>query len=241
MIAQNGPINAEFLCHGSSRLSFRQVIVLPFSKYADIDEHKPAFLLPWAHLLQEAPWRVQHQPLTLASRCALADANPRGFMKIIHTAEHPMLSTAEPIKLSQPTTSHQLGALGKTGLAINTPESLQHVFAANSEGFAAVRSYLDGVWPGQHAAVNVAEARTSPLEHRKPSSCSRTRILAHALSFALGFARSSTVWLCSHLGAVPAGLAMAGTGGELGAVLDTPCQNRKDTSSLRRRKNGRIR
>ncbi|WP_075972449.1 ArsR/SmtB family transcription factor [Glutamicibacter halophytocola] len=128
----------------------------------------------------------------------LTDANRRESPKIIYLAEQPMLSTAEPVELSQQTTSRQLGALRKTGLFINTPEGPQQVFAVNTEGFAVLRSYLDGVWPEQFADLK-------PLTE-------------------------SGKWK-----------AMAGTGGELGAVLDTPCQNRNHTSSLRSRKNGRIR
>lgn len=128
----------------------------------------------------------------------LTDANRRESLKIIYLAEQPMLSTAEPVELSQQTTSHQLGALRKTGLFINTPEGPQQVFAVNTEGFAVLRSYFDGVWPEQFADLK-------PLTE-------------------------SGKWK-----------AMAGTGGELGAVLGTPCQNRNHTGCLRRRKNGRIR
>ena len=64
------------------------------------------------------------------------------------------------VGLSQQTTSHHLGVLRKAGLAVGTREGTRHLFAVDTDGLAAVRSYLDDFWPRKLADLKTAiEAR----------------------------------------------------------------------------------
>ena len=97
--------------------------------------------------------------LDLALR-ALADGNRRAILRVIRSTPQPVGAIAEEVGLSQQTTSHHLGVLRKAGLAIGTRDGTRHLFAVNTDGLAAVRSYLDDFWPGKLAALkSVIEAR----------------------------------------------------------------------------------
>lgn len=91
---------------------------------------------------------------------ALADGNRRSILRVIRTAALPVGAIAEQVGLSQQTTSHHLGVLRRAGLAASTRDGTRHLFAVNTDGLAAVRSYLDDFWPGKLAALKAAvEAR----------------------------------------------------------------------------------
>lgn len=97
--------------------------------------------------------------LDLALR-ALADANRRAILRVIRSAPQPVGAIAEDVGLSQQTTSHHLGVLRKAGLAVGTREGTRHLFAVDTDGLAAVRSYLDDFWPGKLADLKtVIESR----------------------------------------------------------------------------------
>ncbi|WP_454172393.1 ArsR/SmtB family transcription factor [Microbacterium maritypicum] len=97
--------------------------------------------------------------LDLALR-ALADGNRRAILRAIRSAPQPVGTIAEEVGLSQQTTSHHLGVLRKAGLAVGTREGTRHLFAVDTDGLAAVRSYLDDFWPGKLAALKtVIESR----------------------------------------------------------------------------------
>lgn len=93
--------------------------------------------------------------LDLALR-ALADPNRRAILSAIRAAPRSVGAIAEETGLSQQTTSHHLGVLRDAGLAAGTREGTRHVFAVRTDGLAAVRSYLDGFWPGRLAALKAA-------------------------------------------------------------------------------------
>ncbi len=91
---------------------------------------------------------------------ALADQNRRAILRAIRSVPLPVGAIAEQVGLSQQTTSHHLGVLRNAGLAVGTREGTRHLFAVNTEGLSAVRSYLDDFWPGKLAALkSVIEAR----------------------------------------------------------------------------------
>lgn len=97
--------------------------------------------------------------LDLALR-ALADGNRRAILRAIRAAPQSVGSIAEELGLSQQTTSHHLGVLRKAGLAVGTREGTRHLFAVDTDGLAAVRSYLDDFWPGKLADLkSTIEAR----------------------------------------------------------------------------------
>jgi DNA-binding transcriptional ArsR family regulator len=97
--------------------------------------------------------------LDLALR-ALADGNRRAILRQIRSAPLPVGAIADAVALSQQTTSHHLGVLRRAGLAASTREGTRHLFTVDTDGLAAVRSYLDDFWPDKLAALKaVVEAR----------------------------------------------------------------------------------
>ena len=93
--------------------------------------------------------------LDLALR-ALADGNRRAILRAIRAAPQPVGTIAEEVGLSQQAASHHLGVLRKAGLAAGTREGTRHLFAIDTNGLAAVRSYLDDFWPGKLADLKTA-------------------------------------------------------------------------------------
>lgn len=97
--------------------------------------------------------------LDLALR-ALSDANRRSILRVIRSEPLPVGAIADAAGLSQQTASHHLGVLRRAGLVAGTRNGTRHLFAVNTDGLAAVRSYLDDFWPGRLAALKSAiEAR----------------------------------------------------------------------------------
>lgn len=97
--------------------------------------------------------------LDLALR-ALADGNRRAILKAIRPGPRSVGVIAAEVGLSQQTTSHHLGVLRKAGLAVGARDGTRHLFAVDTNGLAAVRSYLDDFWPGKLSALKaVIEAR----------------------------------------------------------------------------------
>lgn len=97
--------------------------------------------------------------LDLALR-ALADGNRRAILRVIRSSPLPVGEIADAAGLSQQTTSHHLGVLRRAGLAVSAREGTRHLFAVNTDGLSAVRSYLDDFWPGKLATLKaVIEAR----------------------------------------------------------------------------------
>ena len=97
--------------------------------------------------------------LDLALR-ALADGSRRAILRVIRAEPLPVGEIAEDVGLSQQTASHHLGVLRKAGLAVGTREGTRHLFAVDTDGLAAVRSYLDEFWPSKLADLkSVIEAR----------------------------------------------------------------------------------
>ena len=93
--------------------------------------------------------------LDLALR-ALADANRRAILTAIRAEPCSVGFVAERVGLSQQTTSHHLGVLRDAGLATGTRDGTRHLFAVNTDGLAAVRSYLDDFWPTKLSALKAA-------------------------------------------------------------------------------------
>ena len=97
--------------------------------------------------------------LDLALR-ALADSNRRAILAVVRGGPRPVGRIAEEVGLSQQATSHHLAVLRSAGLASRAKDGTRHLFAVNTDGLAAVRSYLDEFWPTKLAALKaVIEAR----------------------------------------------------------------------------------
>lgn len=91
---------------------------------------------------------------------ALADPNRRAILTLIRSGARPVGEIAETVGLSQQTASHHLGVLRSAGLASSTRDGTRHLFVVETDGLAAVRSYLEEFWPTKLAALKAAvEAR----------------------------------------------------------------------------------
>lgn len=87
---------------------------------------------------------------------ALADANRRAILAVVRSGPRPVGQIADEVGLAQQTTSHHLAVLRAAGLARSTRQGTRHLFVVNTDGLAAVRSYLDGFWPTRLAALKAA-------------------------------------------------------------------------------------
>lgn len=87
---------------------------------------------------------------------ALADSNRRAILSVVRSGPHAVGQVAAAVGLSQQTTSHHLGVLRAAGLASSTRVGTRHLFTVNSDGLAAVRTYLDGFWPAKLSALKNA-------------------------------------------------------------------------------------
>ena len=96
---------------------------------------------------------------------ALADGNRRAILGVIRTTPRPVGEVAKDVGLSQQATSHHLRVLRTAGLVTETREGARHLFAVNSDGFSAVRSYLNDFWPAKLLALRDAvESRVSGID-----------------------------------------------------------------------------
>jgi DNA-binding transcriptional ArsR family regulator len=92
-------------------------------------------------------WRfVEAVALDIALR-ALADENRRTILSLVR--EHPLAvgDIAARVEVTQQAVSHHLAVLKKAGLVDETRDGTRHLFAVRTDGFEAVRSYLDEFWP----------------------------------------------------------------------------------------------
>ena len=87
---------------------------------------------------------------------ALADPNRRAILSVVREGPRSVGAIAAEVGLSQQTSSHHLGVLRSAGLATRTADGTRHLFAVNTDGLAAVRSYLDDFWPTKLGALKAA-------------------------------------------------------------------------------------
>lgn len=87
---------------------------------------------------------------------ALADGNRRAILALVRDAPLAVGEIAERVDVTQQAVSHHLRVLRTAGLVSESREGTRHLFAVHTDGFAAVREYLDGFWPKQLAALKRA-------------------------------------------------------------------------------------
>ncbi len=87
---------------------------------------------------------------------ALADGNRRAILAVVRSGPHPVGGIASETNLSQQATTYHLGILRKAGLVTGTRSGTRHLYALDTDGFAAVRSYLDDFWPSKLASLKAA-------------------------------------------------------------------------------------
>ena len=96
---------------------------------------------------------------------ALADGNRRAILRAIRSSPQPVGVVAQTVGLSQQTASHHLRTLQKAGLATVSADHTRRLYALNTDGLAAVRSYLDDFWPGRLAALKSAVEQREEKQH----------------------------------------------------------------------------
>lgn len=87
---------------------------------------------------------------------ALSDGNRRAILAVVRNGERSVGDLAVELELSQQTTSHHLKVLRAAGLVTESRAGTRHLYAVDTDGFAAVRSYLDDFWPTRLAALRDA-------------------------------------------------------------------------------------
>ncbi|MEO5743489.1 MAG: metalloregulator ArsR/SmtB family transcription factor [Terracoccus sp.] len=87
---------------------------------------------------------------------ALADGNRRSILAVIRAGSRPVGQIAQETGLSQQATTYHLGVLRSAGLVSGQRSGTRHLFAVDTDGLAAVRSYLDGFWPARLSALKGA-------------------------------------------------------------------------------------
>jgi len=87
---------------------------------------------------------------------ALADPNRRSILALVRDAPLAVGDIAERVSITQQAVSHHLRVLKEAELVTESREGTRHLFAVRTDGFAAVRGYLDGFWPTQLQALKQA-------------------------------------------------------------------------------------
>ena len=87
---------------------------------------------------------------------ALADENRRTILSLVREQPLAVGDIAAQVDVTQQAVSHHLGVLKKAGLVDETRDGTRHLFAVRTDGFEAVRSYLDDFWPTKLAALKKA-------------------------------------------------------------------------------------
>jgi DNA-binding transcriptional ArsR family regulator len=87
---------------------------------------------------------------------ALADENRRTILSLVRNEPLAVGDIAARVDVTQQAVSHHLGVLKRAGLVDETREGTRHLFAVRTDGFEAVRGYLDDFWPVKLAALKKA-------------------------------------------------------------------------------------
>jgi DNA-binding transcriptional ArsR family regulator len=94
------------------------------------------------------------EPATLdASLRALADENRRTILHLVKGTPLAVGDIADQMDVTQQAVSHHLAVLKKAGLVDESRSGTRHLFAVRTDGFAAVRGYLDDFWPTKLAVL----------------------------------------------------------------------------------------
>ena len=131
----------------------------------NIHEYMWIFVLGWDRRSEEECVGVAEAIDVDVALRALADGNRRAILRVIRSGPQPVGVVAQTVGLSQQTASHHLRTLQKAGLATVTADHTRRLYALNTDGLAAVRSYLDDFWPGRLAALKSAVEQREERRH----------------------------------------------------------------------------
>lgn len=93
---------------------------------------------------------------------ALGDATRRAIVTRLRSGPMPVGELARAFPISRPAISQHLRVLKEARLVVDRPLGSRRLYELNPEGFASLRDYLDGFWPGALAAFK------DTVENRQP-------------------------------------------------------------------------
>jgi DNA-binding transcriptional ArsR family regulator len=82
----------------------------------------------------------------LAGLAALGDATRRTIFELVAERPQPVGELARQLPISRPAVSQHLKVLKTAGLVVDRAEGNRRIYAADPEGLAELRAYLEQYW-----------------------------------------------------------------------------------------------
>jgi DNA-binding transcriptional ArsR family regulator len=98
---------------------------------------------------------------------ALGDPTRRLVFKRLRNGTHSVREIAQGMEVSRPAVSQHLKVLKAAGLVVARAEGTRRLYAVDTRGIEALRSWLDGFWDDALAAFKDA-AEQETAKERKP-------------------------------------------------------------------------
>jgi DNA-binding transcriptional ArsR family regulator len=98
---------------------------------------------------------------------ALGDPTRRTVFKRLRGGARSVGEIADGMDVSRPAVSQHLKVLKAARLVTDRPEGTRRLYAVDTRGIEALRSWLDGFWDGALAAFKEAAEREAVKERRR--------------------------------------------------------------------------
>jgi DNA-binding transcriptional ArsR family regulator len=98
---------------------------------------------------------------------ALGDPTRRTVFKRLRGGARSVGEIADGMDVSRPAVSQHLKVLKAARLVTDRPEGTRRLYAVDTRGIEALRSWLDGFWDGALAALKEAAEREAVKERRR--------------------------------------------------------------------------
>jgi len=89
---------------------------------------------------------------TEAALDALSEPTRRRVLELLRDGERSVRELTDDMRITQPAVSQHLRVLREAGLVSVRPLGARRLYRIDQNGFAAVRSWVDGFWDGALAA-----------------------------------------------------------------------------------------
>jgi DNA-binding transcriptional ArsR family regulator len=99
---------------------------------------------------------------------ALAEPRRVAILTLLQGGEMRAGDIAEQFDTTRPAISEHLRVLTDAGLLVLRREGTRRIYAVRSEGFAELRSFLDGFWDKRLASLKAAAEREARKKPRRP-------------------------------------------------------------------------
>lgn len=106
--------------------------------------------------------QVTARPLRHDPFDALGDPNRRAIVELLGRGGRSVRELADALPISRPAVSRHLRLLKDAGLVDDRPEGARRVYELQTEGVAAVQSYLEAVWGDVAARFRLVAENTDP-------------------------------------------------------------------------------